>query len=115
MIVRWGLEELPGVLDEIGVERLFLVAGPRWDALTIPATARWSEVPSDRIVVPAGVDGILAVGGGSAITGGGSGSVLAIVGAAGACVARTVETGAGSFLENMTTPMMTRTTAGIIV
>jgi maleylacetate reductase len=67
VIVRWGLEELPGVLDEIGVERLFLVAGPRWDALAIPATARWREVPSDRIVVPAGVDGILAVGGGSAI------------------------------------------------
>jgi maleylacetate reductase len=67
VIVRWGLEELPGMLDEIGFDRLFLVAGPRWDALAIPATARWSEVPSDRIVVPAGVDGILAVGGGSAI------------------------------------------------
>jgi maleylacetate reductase len=67
VIVRWGLEELPGVLDETGVERPFLVAGPRWDALEIPATARWSDVPSDRIVVPAVVDGILVVGGGSAI------------------------------------------------
>jgi maleylacetate reductase len=33
----------------------------------VPAAARWSEVPSARIAVPAGVDGILAVGGGSAI------------------------------------------------
>jgi maleylacetate reductase len=67
VIVRWGLDELPAVLAEVGIERPLLVAGPRWDALAIPAAARWSEVPSDRIAVPAGVDGILAVGGGSAI------------------------------------------------
>ena len=67
MIVRWGLDELPGLLDEVGVERPLLVAGPRWDELGIPASHRWTEVPSDRIVVPAEVDGILAVGGGSAI------------------------------------------------
>jgi maleylacetate reductase len=67
VIVRWGLGELPGVLDDVGIERPLLVAGRRWDALSIPAAARWSEVPSDRISVPAGVDGILAVGGGSAI------------------------------------------------
>ena len=28
VIVRWGLEELPGLLDEVGVERPLLVAGP---------------------------------------------------------------------------------------
>jgi maleylacetate reductase len=67
VIVRWGLEELPGVLDDVGIELPFLVAGPRWDALEIPAAARWSQVPSDRIAVPPDVDGILAVGGGSAI------------------------------------------------
>jgi maleylacetate reductase len=67
VIVRWGLDELPGLLDEVGVDRPLLVAGPRWDELGIPATHRWTEVPSDRIVVPAEVDGILAVGGGSAI------------------------------------------------
>jgi len=67
VIVRWGLEELPGVLEEVGCERPLLVAGSRWDRLEIPAEARWSEVPSDRISVPAEVDGILAVGGGSAI------------------------------------------------
>jgi maleylacetate reductase len=67
MIVRWGLDELPGLLDELGIERPLLVAGPRWDALAIPAAARWNEIPSDRITVPSGLDGILAVGGGSAI------------------------------------------------
>ncbi|HEY8192507.1 MAG TPA: iron-containing alcohol dehydrogenase [Gaiellaceae bacterium] len=67
MIVRWGLGELPGVLREVGIERPFLVASPRWDSLDLPAAARWTEIPSDRIEVPGGVDGILAVGGGSAI------------------------------------------------
>lgn len=67
MIVRWGLEELPGLLDELGIERPLLVAGPRWEHLEIPAPHRWREVPSDRIEVPPDADGILAVGGGSAI------------------------------------------------
>jgi maleylacetate reductase len=68
VIVRWGLEELPGVLQELGFERPFLVASPRWNKLDLPpVAARWEEIPSHRIEVPAGVDGILAVGGGSAI------------------------------------------------
>jgi len=67
VIVRWGLEELPAVLEDVGTERPLLVAGPRWDVLEIPAAARWTEIPSDRITVPPEVDGILAVGGGSAI------------------------------------------------
>ena len=67
MIVRWGLGELPGVLQELGVERPFLIASPRWDDLGIDAAARWDEIPSDRIEVPDGVDGIVAVGGGSTI------------------------------------------------
>ena len=67
MIVRWGLEELPGVLRELGIERPFLVASPRWSSLELPAAARWEEIPSHRIEVPEGVDGVLAVGGGSAI------------------------------------------------
>src|SRR5262249_58595824 len=40
-------------------------------------TDRWSEVPSDRIAVPAGVDVILAVGGGSAIDTGKAASAMA--------------------------------------
>ncbi len=67
MIVRWGLAELPGVLADTGIDRPLLVAGPRWDALAIPAPARWTEIPSARITVPRDVDGVLAVGGGSAI------------------------------------------------
>jgi maleylacetate reductase len=65
--VVWGLDALPGVLAELGIERPFLVASRRWDGLGLPAAERWDEVPSHRIAVPEGVDGILAVGGGSAI------------------------------------------------
>jgi len=67
VIVRWGLEELPGVLEDVGSERPLLVASERWDRLAIPAEHRWTEIPSDRIAVPPDADGILAVGGGSAI------------------------------------------------
>jgi maleylacetate reductase len=67
VIVRWGLDELPGLLRELGVEHPFLVASPRWAELGIEAAARWEEIPSDRIEVPDGVDVVVAVGGGSAI------------------------------------------------
>ena len=67
MIVRWGLDQLEPLLAELGIERPLLVASPRWDELGLPAAARWTEIPSDRIVVPDDVDGIVAVGGGSAI------------------------------------------------
>jgi maleylacetate reductase len=67
VIVRWGLDELPGVLAELGIERPLLVAGHRWDDLPIGAAARWDEIPSHRIEAPEHVDGIVAVGGGSAI------------------------------------------------
>jgi maleylacetate reductase len=71
MIVRWGLEELPGLLAELGIARPFLVASDRWSRLDLPADGRWGEVPSDRIdevaASASGSDGILAVGGGSAI------------------------------------------------
>ena len=67
MIVRWSLGELPAVLEELGLARPLLVASERWDALDLPHAARWSEIPSDRIEVPAEADSLLAVGGGSAI------------------------------------------------
>ena len=71
MIVRWGLDRIPEVLAEAGIERPFLIASDRWARLDLPAGERWSEVPSDRIDEVAaqahGADGLLAVGGGSAI------------------------------------------------
>jgi maleylacetate reductase len=67
MIVRWGFDQLEGLLAELGIERPFLVAGRRWNELGIDAVARWDEIPSHRIEAPKDVDGIIAVGGGSAI------------------------------------------------
>jgi maleylacetate reductase len=71
VIVRWGLGELPGVLEEVGSDGAFVIAGERWSHLDLPGTGRWSEVPTDRISDVAkeaqGSDGLLAVGGGSAI------------------------------------------------
>ena len=73
MIVRWGLEELGAVLAELGVERPFLIASDRWSSLDLPSVGSWHKVPSDRLEEVAGqaaandADGLLAVGGGSAI------------------------------------------------
>jgi maleylacetate reductase len=71
VIVRWGLDELGGLLADLEVGRPFLIASDRWSDLPLPAAGRWSEVPTDRIadVVAAAeaADGLLAVGGGSAI------------------------------------------------
>jgi maleylacetate reductase len=70
VIVRWGLEELPGLLAELGIERPFLVASPRWPA-PVEVAGTWTEVPSDRVqdaaAAASGADALLALGGGSAI------------------------------------------------
>ena len=68
MIVRWSLAELPDALAEAGIRRPFLIASERWDDLDLPPhVGRASELPSESVDVPAAADGILAVGGGSAI------------------------------------------------
>jgi alcohol dehydrogenase class IV len=68
VIVRWSLVELAAVLAEVGVEAPFLVASPRARTVVrLPLAGVWPEVPSDRIEVAPGADGLLAVGGGSAI------------------------------------------------
>ncbi|MDX6388702.1 MAG: hypothetical protein QOD85_2504, partial [Gaiellaceae bacterium] len=71
MIVRWGVGTLPGVLRELQIEQPLLVASERWAGtnLGVRTAARWTEVPSDRIAdaVDQAGDGVLAVGGGSAI------------------------------------------------
>jgi maleylacetate reductase len=73
VIVRWGLDSLPAACAEAGVSSPFLIASPRWDSLelAVEPAAGWREVPSDRIAdavaAARGADGVLAVGGGSAI------------------------------------------------
>ena len=62
------------MLAEVGIERPFLIASERWRHLDLPHVAWWTEVPSHRVEVPAEADGILAVGGGSAIDTGKSAS-----------------------------------------
>lgn len=71
MIVRWGLAGLPAVLGELGIEQPLLVASERWAGtnLGVRSAARWTEVPSDQVAAAAehAGDGVVAVGGGSAI------------------------------------------------
>jgi maleylacetate reductase len=75
VIVRWGLAEYPGLLAELGIERPLLVTTRRWDALELPAAARYSgvrkHVPKETVeeatAAAAGADGLVALGGGSAI------------------------------------------------
>jgi maleylacetate reductase len=72
MIVRWGpLLLLSEVCEELGVREPLLVASPRWDTLELPIepAARWSEVPSARVDEASDLarDGVVAIGGGSAI------------------------------------------------
>jgi len=71
VIVRWGLHELGPLLAELGIERPFLVASERWSRLDLPSAGRWQDLPTDRVPEVAaaadGSDGVLAVGGGSAI------------------------------------------------
>lgn len=67
MIVRFGLDALPAVLAEAGISRPFVIASDRWRSLDVPHEAWWSEVPSHRTAVSPTADGILGIGGGSAI------------------------------------------------
>jgi maleylacetate reductase len=73
VIVRWGLDSLPDACAAAGVTAPFVVASGRWDDLELPVetVAFWREVPSHRIAEAAErarvADGVLAVGGGSAI------------------------------------------------
>jgi maleylacetate reductase len=71
VIVRWGLSELPNVLARLEIKEPLLIASERWAGtnLGIRTAARWTEVPSDQVTAAtehAG-DGVVAVGGGSAI------------------------------------------------
>jgi len=71
VIVRWGLAQLPSVLGELRIQEPLLVASERWAGtdLGVCTGARWTEVPSDQVAaaVEHAGDGVIAVGGGSAI------------------------------------------------
>jgi maleylacetate reductase len=73
VIVGWGLDSLGPILDEVSSRRPLVVASERWSELGLPveSAGRWTEVPSHRIDDAAeaarGADGVLAIGGGSAI------------------------------------------------
>lgn len=67
MIVRWSLAELPDVLADLRISRPLVIASERWRVLDVPHVAWWPQVPSVHVEVPAGADGLLAIGGGSAI------------------------------------------------
>ena len=63
MIVRWGLDALPGVL---GGRRVFLLATKRWDS-PVDVVGRWSELPTDETIDVGNAEVLLALGGGSTI------------------------------------------------
>ncbi len=75
MIVRWGLASFSELLGELGIASPVLVTTPRWLRLGLPAVHVFDgvrpHVPSEtveqaRVVAERG-DGLVAVGGGSAI------------------------------------------------
>jgi maleylacetate reductase len=71
MIVRWGLAETARVLRQLEVRAPLLVASPRWAEQKLPfdPAVTWTEVPSHRVAEAAALsaDGVVALGGGSAI------------------------------------------------
>jgi maleylacetate reductase len=70
VIVRWGIDSLADVLDELGCSAPFLLATERHRDLLSQA-GRWSELPTDDIgaIVAAlgSADVLVALGGGSSI------------------------------------------------
>jgi maleylacetate reductase len=75
VIVRWGLAELPGVLDELSISRALLISSERWRQVQLPVHDRFHGVrPHSEIAgvkaareAAGGADGLIALGGGSAI------------------------------------------------
>jgi maleylacetate reductase len=75
LIVRWGLDALPEVLAELGIERALLISSERWRDLRLPVASVFygarPHTPADSVVeateAAGGSDGLVALGGGSAI------------------------------------------------
>ena len=75
MIVRWGLDALPDVLEELSVSDPLVISTERWRSLELPVERRFhgaqphAEVSGVKEATAAadGADGLIALGGGSAI------------------------------------------------
>jgi maleylacetate reductase len=75
VIVRWGLGQLGPLLGELGVDRPVLVSSERWRGLDLPVAERYHGVRSHAPVETVrsavdsakGADGVVGLGGGSAI------------------------------------------------
>jgi maleylacetate reductase len=77
VIVRWGLDTLEPLLVELGIERPFLVTSERFAAVDLPVMGRFTGVrrhaPVDVVAAAtdaargADADGLVGIGGGSAI------------------------------------------------
>jgi len=75
MIVRWGIAELGGLLRELEIERPLLVTTPRFADLELAVGARFDgvqrhsplEIVAAATAAAAGADGLVGLGGGSAI------------------------------------------------
>jgi maleylacetate reductase len=75
VIVRWGIAELAALLAELGIRRPLLVTSERFAGLDVPGASRFTgvrrhspiETVSDAAAAAGGADGLVAVGGGSAI------------------------------------------------
>jgi maleylacetate reductase len=75
VIVRWGLDGLGGLLGELGIERPLLVTSERLAGLDVPVALRFTGVrrhsPVETVAAATeaarAANGLVAVGGGSAI------------------------------------------------
>jgi alcohol dehydrogenase class IV len=73
MIVRWGLDSLPQVLDELGVKDPLLITEELWQDTELPVARRYhgarphAEIGGVReaTALAEGADGLVALGGGS--------------------------------------------------
>jgi maleylacetate reductase len=75
LIVRWGLASYPELAAELGIRRPLLITSRRWETVELPVAKRFVGVrphaPRESVAAAAAaavdVDGLVALGGGSAI------------------------------------------------
>jgi len=75
LIVRWGLDSFRGLLSDLGIEKALLVTSERWRDLDLPVADAFyrvrphtpAAVVEEAVRAASAADGLVAVGGGSAI------------------------------------------------